>query len=71
MRGQERLPVWAEQLVYHVQRLRTGDPVGGRPAIIFRPATPYTFDNEDYAELVRALISETDLMADRVEIRTG
>lgn len=42
-----------------------------RPAVLVAPASPRTFDHDDFSDLVYEVIRETDLMADQVEIRLG
>lgn len=42
-----------------------------RPAVLVAPASPYSFDHEDFRSLVFEVITETDLMADAVQIRLG
>lgn len=41
------------------------------PSVIVRPVAPEAFDHDDFAALVSAVMGETGLMADRVDIRLG
>jgi hypothetical protein len=42
-----------------------------RPGVLVAPASPRTFDHDDFEALVRELNKETGLMADAVQIRVG
>lgn len=52
-------------------RIRSGDPEGANAKIVVRPVSGYLFDHEDFADLVGALMAETGLMADQVDVRLG
>jgi len=41
------------------------------PAVLVTPASPYSFDHEDFRSLVWEVTSETGLMADAIDIRLG
>jgi hypothetical protein len=50
-----------------------GAGLGWEPSIAVMPASPYSFEHDDFADLVRHITiqSDTGLLADRVQVRLG